>query len=43
MIRNEKFFQRKLITYMLKSEETLETIVTCIINDRPIANCHTTE
>ena len=43
MIRNEKFFQRKLITYMLKSEETLETIVTCIINDRSIANCHTTE
>ena len=43
MIRNEKFFQRKLITYMLKSEETLETIVNCIINDRAIANCHTTE
>ena len=43
MIRNEKYFQRKLITYMLKSEETLETIVTCIINDRPITNCHTTE
>ena len=42
MIRNEKYFQRKLITYMLKSEETLETIVNCIINDRSIPNCHTT-
>ena len=41
-IRTEKYFQRKLITYMLKSEETLEAIVNCIINDRPVPNCHTT-
>lgn len=38
VIKNDRYFQRMLIIYMIKSGESLEYVVECLINDRKIKN-----
>jgi len=43
VIKNDRYFQRMLIIYMIKSSESLEYVVDQLINDRKIKNVTSTD
>lgn len=38
IIKNDRFLQRMLIIYMIKSSETLEYVVNCLVTDKKLKN-----
>jgi hypothetical protein len=36
VIKNDRYFQRMLIIYMIKSGENLEYVIQCLLDDKPI-------